>query len=430
MEVLGPRVHVVIENGTLKNLALRPMQSASTARSGRLPFASLAITDAAVDALVEGVHVLTREVDADVASERTGAVEISLRSGETDITRVHPFVGRGDAEDAVDDDVICRLDARLRVDGTNVLVRRLTAHGSVDFDPDPLTRPTCHLGDSDWRKAEVRLGGVHVDIGDPSHPHVAGRVLARIPIPLLHRFVDIDPATGTLTADFDVDYDDRSQTTCNRASVNAAPTNDASRERACFVLPSLKGHVSSDMPGLDNKVFSKHVELDVDVTPAAIRATNVVALWADGRVAIPEVSIQPFENGVPFSTGPISVDKLDLAGLLRDLSAHPDPQVSWVLERGHFDYLRGHLDPLFLEGPLAVSTHDFAVYDRSHRNPNRTLVMGIKAGDVHCTFVINNLALSSFAFPAVVLSNFVVATPHSRVLTTVSIASRTRSRWK
>ena len=116
VEIIGPRIRAVVEGGELKNLHYELPKSSGGSSEGA-PLSSLSITDARVDATIEGVRISARELDADISTEQDRALEIALRAGETAITRVHPFPGREATEDAVDDDVICRLEARVRVHG-------------------------------------------------------------------------------------------------------------------------------------------------------------------------------------------------------------------------------------------------------------------------------------------------------------------------
>src|SRR5512132_51611 len=141
VEILGPRIRAVVENGELTNLHYKLPKSSGAPSSGpsRPPLASISITDAHVDATVDDLHVDTREVDLDVSVEEQGAFEIAVRAGPTEVTRTYEFPGREGWEDAVDDDVVCRLDARVRVQGSSVVIRRLLLQGSADFDPDPGT---------------------------------------------------------------------------------------------------------------------------------------------------------------------------------------------------------------------------------------------------------------------------------------------------
>ena len=410
VEVVGPHIRAVVADGALQNLRYKLPEGRGG--GGGAPLASLSITDAHVDATVAGMKVAAGELDVDVSSEGEGAYEISVRMGQATVTRVHAMPGRPD-EDQVDDDVICRAEARARVQGRSVLVRRLVLQGSADLDPDPGTRPSCKLRETDWRAVDVRLGAVHVELpgsddgasgaGAPSHKppaklRVNGRVHARFPAPLAHRFKALDHLTGSVTADLEVDFD------------AGAP------------LPHVDGHIITEMVGIDGKVFGKRVDLDVAIDDTSVRVTKLVAQWADGKVSIPEVTIEPFVKGVPINAGAISIEGVELAALVRDLGAHPQSHVAWTLEKGHFDSFKGHLDPPLIEGPLTIQTRGFEIFDRPASEPARVRMMGVREGTVRCNFVINGADRSPYGkHKGVVISRASIDTPRSHLDATVTL---------
>lgn len=405
VEVVGPRIRAVVAGGELRNLRYKtPASRAPSGGSDGPPLSSLSITDAHVEADVEGVRVSAHELDVDVSAEQDAALEIALRAGETTVTRLHPVPGREETEDAVDEDVICRLDARLRFQDRKLLVRRLLLAGSLDFDPDPGTRPSCSLSPGDWRNVEVRLGALHVDLpqpakdGAPAAPLTAGgRVHARVPAAIVHRFVDAPPVTGSVTLDLEGEYDGRSR------------------------LPMITGHVSADRPGVANKVFGSPLTLDVTTTADKVTVTRLATAWGDGRLVIPEVTIEPFAPGIPLVSGPITFDGIELHSLLRDLGAHPRAHVAWTLEHGRFEYFKGTLDPPVLEGPLAVQTRGFEVFDKPVIDPSRSRMIGVREGTVRCSFGIDARSHAPTFMPGVVISRAAIDTPRSHLTAAVTI---------
>ena len=399
VEIIGPRIRAVVEHGALTNLHYRLPGSAPSTGSSRPPLASISITDARIDAIVDDLRVDTKEVDLDVSVEDGGAFEIAVRAGTTQVTRTYKFPGREAWEDAVDDDVICRLDARVRVQGESVVVRRLLLQGSADFDPDPGTTPSCKLGESDPRAIEIRLGAVHLELPKDGPIQARGRVHVKAPASLAHRFVNMPHATGSLTLDLEAEYDGLSR------------------------LPILTGHISGERVGADGKVFAKHLDLDLTTTAGGtVLVSKMIALWGDGKVTIPEVKLEPFVKGVPLNVGPVILEGLEFPGLLRDLGVHPQAYVSWTFDRGRFEYLRGTLDPLLLEGPVSISTHGFEIFDHPVSDPRRLHRMGVKEAVFHGDFIINGLEHSSlYKLPGVVFSNFAIDTPKSHVHTNVAL---------
>jgi translocation and assembly module TamB len=395
VEILGPRVRLVMDKGEITNLRYK-LPEPGPGGGGR-PFASVAVTDARVDATVDGALIGTRELDVDLSAEEDDALEVALRTGATNLTRVHPVPGRERFEDAVDEDVICRLEARVRVQGRSLLVRRLLLEGSADFDPDPGTRPACKLADGDPRAFEVRLGAVRIDLREEGMPRVSGRVRARVPAPLVHRFVDLAHVSGSVAVDLEGEYD------------GVSP------------LPLVTGHVTADNTGIDGKVFGKRIDLDVSTSGGVVKVTHLVTLWADGKLSIPDVTIEPFAKGVPIATGPITFEGIEMHALLRDLGAHPQAHVAWTLEKGRFEYMRGRLSPPLMDGPLTVQTRGFEIFDRPVVDPARAHMMGVREGTVRTTFVINGQPGGAYKLPGIVLANTTIETPRSRLHATVTL---------
>jgi translocation and assembly module TamB len=412
VEITGPRIRAVVEKGQLKNLDYKlPEAPDRDAGPVGLPLSSISITDARIDATLDDVHLDTREIDVDLSVEEDATLEIALRTGLTALVTTHPVpTEQPDAEPVIDDDVICRLDARVRVAGRSVLIRRLTLQGSADFDPEPGTAPSCSLGEHDWRRTEVSLRAVHLDVPEEGRLLANGWVRARIPVPIVHRFVDIPSVTGSLTLDLSANYD--------------GPLSLPQLSGPGAAFPQISGHVSGEYPGFDGKVFSKQIDFDVSTTATGvINVEKLVAYWADGKVTIPEAKVEPLAKGIPLNTGPITIEGLELPGLLRDLGVHPEAHVAWSLERGRIDHFRGTLNPLLLEAPLTISTRGFEIWDRPTTDPLRGHMMSVKEGRVSGVFVINGQERSPvYKVPGVIFSNFSIDTPKSHLRTTFAIS--------
>lgn len=395
VEIIGPRVRAVVKDGELRNLTLPSTGGGGGGGLDRAPLSSVAITDARLDLTIDNVRVQASEVDVDVSAEPSDAFEIAMRSGLVSVVRTHPAPGREAEEDSVDEDVVCRFDTRVRVEPGRALVRRLILEGAADFDPDPGTAPSCALQDGDWRRVELELGALRaVGLGDGMPHRIEGRVRARLPVPIVHRFVSLPPASGSVSLDVDAEYDAAS-----------APLG--------LALPRVKGTLVLDRPGLDGRVFVTRLAGRVSTTPDAVQLSDADVAWADGTLKISSAEIKPFEKGVPLQAGPIDLANVELPGLLRDLAVHPQAHVAWTLREGRFDRFGGTLSPLSLEGPLAVQTHGFEIFDHPTKDPARKRLMGVKEGTVRGSFQVRP--------NAVVLSGFSVDTPSSHLRTTVSL---------
>ncbi|WP_437601093.1 translocation/assembly module TamB domain-containing protein [Sorangium sp. So ce590] len=396
VEIVGPRVRAVVKDGELRNLNLpRTRSSSDESVLDRAPLSSVAITDAQVDLTIDNLRIQAREVDLDVSAEPSDAFEIALRSGLISVVHTHAAPGREAEEDSVDEDVVCRFDTRIRVEPGRALVRRLILEGAADFDPDPGTAPPCALQEGDWRRVELELGALRaVGLGGGMPHRIEGRVRARLPVPIVHRFVSLPPSSGSLALDVDAEYDAAS-----------APLG--------LALPRVKGTLAIDQPGLDGRVFVTRLSSKLATTPDAVQLSDTAIAWADGTLKISSAEIKPFEKGIPLQVGPVDLAGIQLPGLLRDLGVHPQAHVAWTLREGRFDRFGGTLSPLSLEGPLAVQTHGFDIFDRPTTDPARQRLMGVKEGTVRGSFQVRP--------NAVVLSGFSVDTPGSHLRATVSL---------
>ncbi|XXX78859.1 translocation/assembly module TamB domain-containing protein [Sorangium sp. So ce134] len=395
VEIIGPRVRAVVKDGELRNLKLPETGERSGGGLDRAPLSSVAITDARLDLTIDNLRVQAREVDVDVSAEPSDAFEIAMRAGLVSVVHTHPSPGREAEEDSVDEDVVCRFDTRVRVEPDRALVRRLILEGAADFDPDPGTAPPCALPDGDWRRVELELGALRaVGLGGGMPHRIEGRVRARLPVPIVHRFVSLPPASGSVSLDVDAEYD-----------AAAAPLG--------LALPRVKGTLALDQPGMDGRVFVTRLSGKLSTTPDAVQLSDADVAWADGTLKISSAEIKPFEKGVPLQTGPIDLANIELPGLLRDLAVHPQAHVAWTLREGRFDRFGGTLVPLSLEGPLAVQTRGFDIFDRPTKDPARQRLMGVKEGSVRGSFQVRP--------NAVVLSGFSIDTPSSHLRTTVSL---------
>lgn len=397
VEIIGPRVRVVVRDGALQNLAyeLPEPSGEASAPPTRAPFASLALTDARIDADIDGTLVALREVDVDITAEPAMAFEIALRAGQSGVVRPRTFPGREELEDAVDDDVLCKLDTRLRVDERGVLVRRAEIVANVDFDPAPGSALPCTLAEDDWRLATVSARALRVappPEGSRSAiglPLIEGDLSLRVPAAIAHRFVDLPNVTGTVALD-----------------VTLATDPDAP-------LPEVSGRLTTQMVGLDGKIFSDHLTSELSISGDKVRLSNVKAKWSEGVVDISWAELQPLVAGIPLRTGPITIDDIQMYGLLRDLGAHPRAHVAWNLDEGDLTGFTGQLIPLGIKTPLVVRTNNFAILDRPADEGAGRRMFGVPYGVVRGEFRIEH--------DRVVFKDMTVETRSSRIFTTVSL---------
>lgn len=393
VEIDRPWIRAVVEDGKLANLAYRLPES-DAKPSSELPFTSLAVTEARVDLTVDGARLLTEEVDADVSAEDGGAIEAALRAGGATLRRTHPMPDYP-SEDAVDEDRICKLEARARIDGGQLLVRRLQIAGSLDFDPDPDTLPACTLPPGDWRAFDLSLSAARVTGLDGGQLRGAGHVRVKAPPAVVHRFAQAPHLTGSVILDADVEY-------------------DGGR------LPLVTGSIEADYPGADGKVFSEKLRAKLAVTESLVRLNDIDAIWGSGKVAIAEATVEPFnvEKGRPLRTGPVEIHGIDFPDLIRDLGVHPQATVGWTLREVRLPSFGGTLEPLKLEGQLTAQTEDFQVFDRSARRQGKRRMIGLPEALLKGTFAIRP--------EGVAFQGFTVDSPRSHIDTSVLIEFKNR----
>ncbi|MFO0616654.1 MAG: translocation/assembly module TamB domain-containing protein [Polyangiaceae bacterium] len=394
VEVTGARARVVVRDGKLQNLDVRTPPSTSTAAKGPAPLpaiGSIALTDADVDLDIDGVRAVLREVDADLTA-RDGAYEISLRTGAGELVRARAVPGHPD-ETAVDEDSLCRLEGRVRIEPGVVTVRRLTLVATTDFDPDPDTRPSCKLAQNDWRNVSLELAGLRVSYEGaadaPKLRSLDGQVHAHAPFPLVHRFLELPRTTGTVDLDAQVFFSSDS------------------------ILPRVTGLLRIDSPGLDGKMFADHFEGKLRVEDDIVHMTEVSATWADGAFSIPWIEVRPLDPSIPVEARDIVGDHVTLEGILRDLGAHPQAYVGWSIDHADVARFKGTVFPLLLEAHLDVHTSTFGVYDRSANRRDRQRLMSHPGGAVD--------GLLSITDKAVYLKGMHLVTPRTDVTTTVRL---------
>ncbi|MBI4706123.1 MAG: translocation/assembly module TamB domain-containing protein [Deltaproteobacteria bacterium] len=409
------RLRAVVAGGRLSNLhyALPPRSATPPGvapAAPELPLSAVTLTDAQADVSVEGTRIRTQQLDVDATVERASGprgpglaglapVEISLRSGVTSIDRTHPDPARP-AEDLVDEDVLCKLDLRARIEPGALVVRRLDVQGAADLDPDPGSRPSCELLPEDWRRVELRIESFQARLG-PQAPRLAGRVHARLPAALAHRLVAMPRAAGWMQADVEVFYDGTSR------------------------LPALTGSFAGGELSLLSVMLAHRIAGRVDTSGDRVSIADLDFSWGGARGRARSATIAPFAAGVPLMVKDIIIDGVQFPDMLDDLDAHPHAWVAWDVRRSTLPYFGGTIVPLALSGPMESETRDFAVFDRPFDDPGRRRSMGVEAAHLTGTFRVSD--------EAVVLSGFRVTTPPrpgprgpraSSLLTTVSLGFR------
>jgi|GEM_PF-331876 len=363
VELDEPHVRAVVRGGKLTNLAVST--SSRTPRHGplRAPFNAFAVTDASIDLDLDGVRVAARSLDLDVTADDDPAgasFEIALRAGRAEVHRQRATAGGGTA---TDDDALCRVEGRVRVEPGSVLVRRFEGVGSADLDAAPGTTPPCDLPAGDERRVELSLGHVHVVLphagGGSTWPAVDGHVRARAPIALAERAVSLPDTDGWIGVDVDVRFGDDT------------------------LVPDLSGTLEAHDVRLLQYRFAKELRSQVAVRRNVVYSPKTTLRLAGGLVTLSDTVVDPFASGGPR----IDKTRLDVAGadftkLLRDLGVHPHSWVGWDIREVHAPLVSGTLLPLKLDGDFTAKTYTFGVYDRPAEDLARTRIFGFSEAQI------------------------------------------------
>ncbi|MEM1029176.1 MAG: translocation/assembly module TamB domain-containing protein [Myxococcota bacterium] len=401
VEVVEPQLRAVVRGGELRNLSYRLPSARAPVddEPSALPLSSASVTDGRFDVTVEGVRVRSEAVDLDVNLRRSGAerpalpsghaVDITLRGGRTEVDHRHPSPADPRWE-RLEEDALCGIALRASLDD-QVLIRRLEIHGAIDLDPNEGTRPPCEVSDADWRKLDVTLESVALRLGETGVPDsVDGRVAVRLPVPVVHRFVDIAPTSGWVALDLEALRFDPEQR-----------------------LPQARGVLRGARLGIDSKIVARYLQSDLVVAADRVALRDVRVGWAEGDFRIADVTVDPFAEGITLAARELEGTGVTLPGILADLSAHPRAHVGWNLASTRVETFGGTLDPLELSGPMTVETNTFAIYDRPAEADDKRTFMRVDQGRVAGEFRVQP--------DAIVLNGFVADTGRSRVQTTVSL---------
>jgi translocation and assembly module TamB len=389
VEIERPKARVVLKGGKLENLKLDLPQGPKKEGKSRPPFSVVSTSEADVDVTIDDNHIVGRDIDADVTTDDDGqggsAFEIALRLSEAKSQVVRNVVDKQGIESrAFDEDTLCRVDARARIEEKRILVRRLSAHGAADMDPAEGTGLGCDLPKSDYRTVELALG--HFAVTFPKTegelPNLEGHVKLRAPVPLVKR---LGPNTPVLEGWAAID-----------AELRYTPQTP---------LPDLSGKIEAHDIRVARFNFAKTVTSELAVRRGVITATTTKLDIADSTTEIRDVEVRPLEKGLPIKVGSIDIRNANFTQMLHDFHVHPRPFVTWDIREVHVADLKGTAEPLNLLGDLNGKTYDFAVYDRPAQDPARSRIIGVRDAALNGKLAIRPKGLE--------FQNMTVTTPKS-----------------
>jgi len=358
VEIDEPRVHAVAKDGRLLNLVL----PSSNQPGGPLhvPFNTFALTDASLDLAIDDTRVQAEGLDLDVTVEDDATAgssfEVAVRVGRASVHRARR---RADGSVASDDDALCSVDGRVRIEPHAVLVRRLEGVGSADLDAAVGAPPPCDLPAGDKRRVEVSLGHVHVVLpGGDGLPYFDGHARVRGPIALAERAAALPETDGWVAVEADVRY---------------GPDT---------LLPDLSGTLEAHDVRLGEYSFAQEIHSRIAIRGNVVESPETTLRFANGRVTLTDTAIAPLARGVRLERTRLDAADVDFTTLLRDLGVHPHSFVGWDLRELHTQVISGTLAPLKLDGDFTARTYGFGVYDRPAEDTSRERLFGFSEAQI------------------------------------------------
>ncbi|MEO7036653.1 MAG: translocation/assembly module TamB domain-containing protein [Polyangiaceae bacterium] len=361
VEIDRPQTRLVIKNGKIQNLSYHLPEFPKSARapSKQAPFGSLSVGAARFALDIDGVHVDTGEVDLDVFAEQGPTFEVALRSSGAHIWRNREVRGVPPPPPgtiAADEDVLCRLELRLRYEPGDVLIRRLSASGTADLDPQSGTLPSCDSARDDTPgRVLLRLSQVRIGLRKGDVPLIDGHVTLRAPLPLVNRFVRAGPLLGSVSFTGDVRYDGRHK------------------------LPEVHGKLTGSGVQFERFKLAKKLDVDLDVADDAINIPHYYMAFADGDVNLKNARIEPFTPGVLLRAERVDSSGMTFQGLMRDLGVTDNTLIKWDFNDLRVTKIAGTLAPLKIDAEVYADTRNFEVFDVSFQDPKKQRMIGVKA---------------------------------------------------
>ncbi len=367
IEIRRPRTRLVLEDGKIKNLSYRLPEQRTASRSQRAPFTTLSITEGRFRIELPGaVGIDTGPIDVDVFADKGPSFEIALQADESRVVRRRVQVMKQvptTGTEVVDDDLVCRLEARVRIAPEGLDVRRLSLLATLDDFNGPGRKKGCEVaGENDARGVMLRVSQLHVTPRPDKVPLFSGHVVTKSPLILLNRFLPALPFAGTVAFSGDVRYD------------------------GSFKLPELEGKLTAKGIAMGPYRIAKDLTVDARVAADVVHVPRVEMGFADGRVTVKNVRIEPLKPGAPITAEAMDQADVPFTSIMRDLNVTARTIVSWDIKETHARRIHGTLAPVRVEGDLTGETRDFEVSNKAWNDPSRHHMIGVKRATLRGKF--------------------------------------------
>jgi translocation and assembly module TamB len=370
IEIERPRVRLVVEGGELRNVRFKAPPSDDKPREplARLPFRTLSITQASAQVSLDdqGVAFDIDDLDVDVSASDGPEIEGALSLGGARVLRRRALAAGGEA---VDNDVVCGLRARVHYNEGALVVRRLDLSARLDADETDGAYPSCAGASSGEELLEVSLSRLRVAEGAGPFPVVSGHVAVQLPLRAVGRAVPTAPLlSGDAGLDVDVAFSGQQE------------------------LPVVHGRLTAHevmLFGLRTVAHTLDARIESDVAEARMPEGHVA--FAGGEVVLRNVRAQPLAPGVPIEVGECEVRRLRFPQLLGDIGITRHTIVQWTLESGGITNFKGHvIDPVkkgpsFL-GDVNIQTSGFEITTGAWDDPARKHVVAVRSALVKGKF--------------------------------------------
>jgi translocation and assembly module TamB len=366
IDLNAPKVRLIIDGKRIVNLGIDIPESKGNSGPFHAPFDVFAITDGAVDFTFNGVHLLTDSIDLDVTADddpvEGSSFEVSVRTGPSSVERARASKEDGPL-DTYDEDAICGIDGRLRIEPNDFLVHRLKANLIADLDPAKGTLGSCNLPADDRRHVDLSLSHLHVGLPREKGvlPRIDGHATVRAPIALAARFTEFPDNDGWVGADVDVQIAEGMQ------------------------IPDVSGHVEGHNIRISHFAFAHDLESDIATERNVITSSKTTVTIAGGIATLTDVRVEPLAKGIPVHTR-LDVKDADFTKLMADLGVSNQAHVGWDIKEIHMPSFSGTVIPLKIDGDFTAHTTNFAVYDLPAVSAAKTRIIGTREANLvaHC----------------------------------------------